>query len=123
MNDFYQIPAPVQLVAEVSIAANATNDNVMRDQQYQTAPFDCYLTLRDTGSATGLRRSLLISGRSIVDRGFVNTNNRVPIVPDDLITSNVPVRAGQQITLPVFNTTAGALTFRAIIDLVPAWEG
>ena len=121
MNDDYLMPlAPVQLVAEISIAANATNDNVMRDQQYQTAPFDGYLTLRDTGSATGLRRSLLISGRSIVDRGFVNTNNRVPIVPDDLVTTNIPIRAGQQITLPVSNTTGGALTFRAIIDIVPA---
>jgi len=118
--DFDMPLAPVQLVSEISIAANATNDNVMRDQQYQTAPFDGYLTLRDTGSATGLRRSLLISGRSVVDRGFVNTNNRVPIVPDDIVTTNIPIRAGQQITLPVNNTTAGALTFRAVIDIVPA---
>lgn len=113
-------PSPVQLVAEVSVAANATNDNVMRDQQYQTAPFDGYATLRDTGSATGLRRSLLISGRSVVDRGFVNTNNRIPIVPDDIVTQGVPVAQGQQISVPVFNTTAGALTYRGIIDFVPA---
>ena len=118
--DFEMPQSPVQLVAEIAIAANATNDNVMRDQQYQTAPFDGYLTLRDTGSATGLRRSLLIAGRSVVDRGFVNTNNRIPIVPDDIVTTAIPVRAGSQITLPVFNTSAGALTFRGIIDIVPA---
>jgi len=120
MDEYGTPDAPVQLVAELSVAANATNDNVMRDQQYQTAPFDGYLTLRDTGSAGGLRRSLLIAGRSVIDRGFVNTSNRVPIVPDDIVTTQIPVRQGQQITVPVFNTTAGALTFRAIIDIVPA---
>lgn len=118
MADSFNVP--VNLVAETSVAANATNENVMRDQQYQTCPFDGWLTLRDTGSATGLRRSLLIQGKSVNDRGFVNTQNRVPFLPDDFAVGPIPILKGQQITVPVFNTTAGALTYRGIIEIVPA---
>ena len=77
----------VQMEGEVSVAANTTNDNVVRDQQYQTAP-----------------------------------NNRVPIVPDDLIIEGIEVYEGQQIFLPVQNTTAGALTYRYRLEIEAAEE-
>lgn len=107
----------VVMEIEEAIAANATNNNVIRDQQYQVAPFSGFLTLYDTGSATGLRRTLNVGGASVLDRGFVNTNNRAPVVPDDMIISEVEVYEGQQIFLPVQNTTAGSLTYRARLEL------
>jgi len=110
----------VTMSYQASIAANTTVDNVLAGQQYQQAPFDGFLTVRCAGSATGLRLSVLVQGVSKLNRGFVNTQNRVPIQPDDIIVANVPVRAGQQIVLPAENTTGGALTLNVIADLVPA---
>lgn len=112
----------IAMEVEVSIAANTTNENVVRDQQYQTAPFSGFLMLRDTGSAAGLRRTLNVGGASILDRGVVNANNRVPIDPDDTIIRGVEIFKGQQIFLPVQNTTAGALTYRARLELEEAEE-
>lgn len=112
----------VIMEVESAIAANTTVDNIIRDQQYQTAPFSGFLTLYDTGSAAGLRRTLNVAGSSLIDRGFVNSNNRVPIVPDDVILDGVEVYEGQQIFLPVQNGTAAALTYRARIELEAAEE-
>jgi hypothetical protein len=112
----------IAMDVEVSIAANSTNENTVRDQQYQTAPFSGFLLLRDTGSAAGLRRTLNVGGTSVLDRGVVNSNNRVPQDPDDNVIKAVEVFAGQQIFLPVQNTTGGALTYRARLELEAADE-
>lgn len=118
--DYTPMLGTVVMAYQASIAANTQVDNIIAGQQYQTAPFDGYLSLRAAGSAAGLRLSTLVQGVSKINRMFVNTNNRVPIQPDDVIISGVPVRAGQQITIPAENTTAGALTLNAIIELAPA---
>lgn len=110
----------VTMAYQASIAANTQVDNVLAGQQYQQAPYDGYLTVRVAGSAAGLRLSLLVQGVSKLNRIYVNTNNRVPIQPDDIIIANIPVRAGQQIVIPAENTTAGALTLNVVADLVPA---
>lgn len=112
----------VSMSVQVSVAANSTNNNTVRDEQYQTAPFSGFLRLLDTGSAAGLRRSLNVSGTSILDRGFVNAQNRIPVDPDDTVVKDVEVYQGQQIFLPVQNTTAGALTYTATLWLEQADE-
>jgi hypothetical protein len=98
---------------EVSVAANAQNDNVFSTQRYERMPFDGLLTLYATGSAAGLRHELNVGGRSITPQQPVNTGNRSPIVPDDLIVSQVEAFQGELVQLTARNTTAGALTYRA----------
>lgn len=105
----------VAMDIEVAIAANSTNNNVLQGEQYQTIPFDAVLKLLETGSAAGLRRTLNVAGRSIISRGFVNSQNRTPIEPDDVVIGDVEAYQGQQVFLQVENTTAGALTYRARI--------
>lgn len=102
----------VGMEGEVSIPASTTNDNVLANLQYFTVPFNCLVKLLDTGSATGLRRSFTVTGQNIIDRGFVSTQNRMPLDPDDTVISEVEAFQGQQLFMPVQNTTAGALTFR-----------
>lgn len=118
--DYTPMLGTVAMAYQASIAANTQVDNIIAGQQYQTAPFDGYLAVRVCGSAAGLRLSLNVQGVSKLSRLFVNANNRVPIQPDDVIISGIPVRAGQQITVPAENTTAGALTLNAIVELSPA---
>lgn len=110
----------VSMSVQVSIAANTTNENVIQGQQYQFAPFSGFLRLLETGSAIGLRRTLSVAGRSIGDREFVSTANRVPLDPDDTAISDVWVNAGDPIIIPVQNTTPGALTYFAKIWLEAA---
>lgn len=107
----------VAMSVQTAVAANSTNNNVVRDEQYQTVPFDGLLRLLATGSAAGLRHTLIISGTSILDAGFVNAQNRVPVTPDDEVVTMVEVFQGQQIFLKVQNTTAGALTYNGLIEI------
>lgn len=105
----------VAMQVEVSIAANSTNDNVYNAKQYQTIPFNSKIKLLDTGSATGLKRSFNISGTQVIDGGFVNVQNRMPVEPDDTQITDVDGYAGQQVFVPVQNTTGGALTYRGAL--------
>ena len=110
----------VAMEVETSVAANATNENVLSGQRFERAPFDCLVTLLSTGSAAGLREELNVGGRSATPRMPVNTNNRSPIVPDDLRIAEVECYAGELVQLTVANTTGGALTHRARVELEEA---
>lgn len=112
----------LSMEVEVSIAANTTNENVFATLQYQTIPFNAMLRLLDTGSATGLRRSLSVGGQSVLDRGFVSTQNRKPLDPDDTVIKDVEAWGGMQVFAPVQNTTPGALTYRATLWIEEAEE-
>lgn len=120
MTDLSPMLGTVVLPYQASIGANAQVDNIFAGNQYQQAPFDGYLTVRACGSATGLRLSIFVQGLAKVSNWIVNTSNRVPIMPDDIILGGMPVRAGQQIVAQANNTTAGALTLNAVGEIVPA---
>ena len=110
----------IVMETEVSVAANATNANVLSGELYERAPFDGLLTYYSTGSAAGLREQLFVAGQAITGRKFVNTQNRLAVVPDDMQISQVIVQRGDQLTLRVDNTTGGALTHRSRVEIEPA---
>ena len=104
------MPQTVKMeVGPLSIAANARNANVFNDKQYQTAPFDGELDFLVTGSAQGLEAGLFVAGELISEEENINTQNRAPLPPDDLVVGGVVVMAGDPIAVPVRNTTGGAL--------------
>lgn len=115
--------ATVTMRTEVAVAANGQTDNVFSGKRFERAPFPAFLTLLDTGSAAGLTRELNVGGRSITPADVVNTGNRVPVVPDDLVVSDVEVYPGELIQVTVRNTTGGALTYRGQINLEEAGMG
>ena len=97
-------------VGPLSIAANSKNSNIFDGKQFRTAPFDCKATLLMTGSAQGLEGGLLGGPMGLVmEEENLNTNNRAPLVPDDVVVSDIELFEGQPIAVPVRNTTAGAL--------------
>lgn len=98
----------------VSVAANSVSANVLAGQLYEFVPTGTKITLSCTGSATGLR-STLIANVPVMNDQAINLQNRFPIIPDDIIYSGV-VRACR-LFLTARNTTAGALTFFWRIDV------
>ena len=109
------MPRNVSMADSTAIAANAQSLNVFANNAFVRAPFHGLVTLLATGSAVGLEMQLMVAGQLAVERQPMNTNNRVPIMPDDIVISDVEVREGQLIQLSVFNTTAGSLTPRTKI--------
>lgn len=93
-----------------SIAANATNANVIANTRLEFAPEDGMIDIYVNGSALGLDVRALIDGNEVIERTSVNAQNRFPVVPDDILMGSVEVLAGQKVTIEISNTTAGALT-------------
>ncbi len=103
--------------SSVSVGANATNDSVLSAQRYVKPPFNALGTLFCTGSALGLTAELNVGGRSVTTPCAVNAQNRLPVVPDDVLVDGFEAVQEQLIQLTVVNTTGGALTFFWRIDL------
>lgn len=105
---------------ETPVGANATVQNAFSGRRFERAPWPAFLKLYATGSAAGLEAELNVGSRSVTPRVPLNTQNRQPVVPDDVLVSEVEVDQGELIQLSVVNTTAGALTGRFRMELEEA---
>lgn len=105
---------------EQATAANTTTQNVFSGRRFERAPFDGFMALYVTGSAAGLETELNVGGRSVTPSVPINTQNRQPVVPDDLLVAQVEVYQGELIQVTQKNTTAGALTGRYRMELEQA---
>lgn len=100
---------------QLSIAANTTDSNVFdtNGNRIRTVPKEyrvAKLTVFMTGSAAGLEASFFAGSQNPMENSRVNAQNRIPVVPDDVVLTDVFVEGGEQLQLTVANTTAGALT-------------
>lgn len=100
----------------VSVAANAVSANVLAGEQYEFLPANAQVVLSCTGSAIGLNVSLLAGGVTLINDQAINSQNRFPVIPDDIITQEV-IPAGARLLLKSRNTTGGALTFFWRVDV------
>lgn len=104
-------------------AANSRTNNVISGRRYDRAPFSGYLTIFSTGSAAGLECDVNVGGRAATGGQVpLNTQNRFPVIPDDLLVDGIEVYAGELIQIQQINTTAGALSGRYKIELTEAEE-
>jgi hypothetical protein len=98
----------------VSVAANSVSSNVLSGQLYEFVRAGTRVVLSGTGSATGLRTTL-INGVPIVNDQAINLQNRFPILPDDIISSfRSP---GGRLVLTFRNSTGGAITAFWRVDI------
>jgi len=101
----------------VTIVANTTNPNVLQGRLLSRAPFLCRGTIFATGSAAGLQATIT-SGMNTICRAIdINEQDRIPVVPDDLLLSDIMAEAGAELGLAITNTTAGDLDFYCKIEL------
>ncbi len=103
--------------AQVSLAANTVNDNVLTGSQFEFLPYNAALRFALNGSATGLVADVYSGQDVLAEQMGVNALNRVPINPDDFLLTDV-AGGGERIKVRVRNTTGGALTlfYALIID-------
>jgi len=93
----------------VSVAANAVSANVLAGEQFEFLPSNAQVTLSVAGSAAGLNTTLLAGGVTLINDQAINSANRFPVIPDDVMSQEV-IPGGARILLKFRNTTAGALT-------------
>lgn len=101
-----------------SVAANATVANVFSAATHYRLKSPARVTVYASASAVGLNLSVFIGDETFLDDQEVSAQNRLPLVPDDLVC----VAAGfaqDEIICRWRNTTAGALTGFLRVDVEP----
>jgi hypothetical protein len=101
-----------------SVAANATNDNVLTGSQFEYLPYNANLEFGIVGSATGLLTDAYSGSDVLCESMAVSTQNRYPIFPDDYTLTDVAA-GGERIKVRVRNTTGGALTYFVAVRITP----
>lgn len=104
----------------VSIGANAiSDDQLVTDsvrEQLRRASQNGMVRVFATESATGLRLDLVIGDQVVASNLEPVVKAIAPIAPDDVI-GEFPILQGELVSVPVRNTTAGALTLGYFIDV------
>jgi hypothetical protein len=106
---------PRMTVQALSVAANAVSANVLAGQLYEFLNGPTPLVLAATSSAVGLNCTFLVGGVAFVNDQPISQANRFPILPDDIVTTLR--RARGRLVLTFRNTTGGALTVNASVDV------
>lgn len=107
---------------EVSVPANGSINNVFQGERFERLPYDALVDLAVTGSATGLSFELNIGGRSVSPRIPASIQNRAPIIPDDVVVSDIEGFVGELVQLTAANSTGAPLTLFARVNMEEAEE-
>jgi hypothetical protein len=101
---------------EISVPANGVNDNILSGSSFEFLRGNSIVSIGMVGSATGLVANVQSGSDIVLEESPLLVKTTMPTVPDDMYYNDVGV-AGDRLVIRVRNTTAGALTVRAIIQV------
>jgi hypothetical protein len=104
------------LQREISVPANTTIENIFSGSAFEFARQNSVLQMALVGSATGLVGTVQVGARVVLEESPLAIKTTMPIIPDDFYYTE-GVLQNERIIGRVRNTTAGALTVRAICQL------
>jgi hypothetical protein len=102
-----------------SVAANTTIANVFAGQLNEFLPRNAIVRLYATAAAVGLNVSLIVGDEIFLDDQEVSAQNRMPLVPDDLVVEGAGFTK-DRVVVRFRNTTGAAIVAFARVDIVPA---
>jgi len=102
-----------------SIAAGATNSNVLSGSIYEYLPFNARLSFGIVGDSSGELRATITSGSDVLlEESSISRANRFPLNPDDFTLHDVAA-AGERVVIKGRNTGAGANTLFWVLNITP----
>ncbi len=109
------MPYGIMTDSALSVAANGTSANIYAGKLYEFSG-PTFVRVRISAAAAGLNATLLANGVAVVPDQAVSQSNRWPILPDDLLIQ-FPFGGGR-LVLTLRNTTAAAITFNHVTELI-----
>lgn len=103
---------------EISVGANAVVDNILSGSSFEFLRSNSVISAGIVGSATGLVANIQSGADIVLEESPLLVKTTMPTVPDDMFYNDVGV-GGDRLVIRVRNTTAGALTVRAIVQVTP----
>ena len=106
---------PRMTIQALAVAANTVSANQLAGQLYEFLDRPTPVLLAAAASAVGINVTFLVGGVAIVNDQPISQANRFPVLPDDIVTA--VKRARGRLVLTFRNTTGGALTVNASVDV------
>lgn len=106
------------ILKETSIAAGATNENIVSGSAFEFARQRQVVSIGLTQSATGMLANIQGGADIIVEEFSLPIATRYPVIPDEMYFTDV-LEQGDRLVVRVRNPTGGALTVRAVIQISP----
>jgi len=101
---------------EVSVAANSNVDNVFAGSAFEFARGAQIVSLGMTQSVTGLQCQFTSGADVVVEESAPPIKTGFPVIPDEFYASDIAA-PGDRYVLRARNTTAGAITLRAVLQI------
>lgn len=100
----------------VSIPANSTNENILAGSQYEFARRPCLVSIGIQTTAAGLIANINSGGDVVAEAFPVPAVAGMPVIPDNMYYNDV-METGDRLSIPVQNTTAGALVASVLVQI------
>lgn len=101
-----------------SVAANATVQNVFAGNLNEFLQAGSLVNLYASAAAVGLNLTLIVGDEIFLDDQEVSAQNRMPLVPDDLVVQAAGFQ-GDRVIVRYRNTTGAAIVAFARVDMIP----
>jgi len=101
---------------EVSVAANATNPNLLTGSVFEFARGNILISAGVTAAATGILVTINSGSDVVLEESAAVIAARFPIIPDEMYYTDVAT-AGDRIIVQARNSTGGALVARALVQI------
>lgn len=103
---------------EVSVAANASNTNIVAGSAFEYSRGRQILSLGVTAAATGTFTTIQSGADVILEESATYIATQFPIVPDQMFYNDV-MEMFDRLRINVRNSTGGAIVTRALALLTP----
>lgn len=107
------------IMRETVVAAGATNDNVINGSAFEFARSRQIVSIGITASVTGGFTTIQSGSDVVLEEAPPYVATTFPIIPDQMFYTDV-MEQGDRLVIKVRNPTAGAITFRTVVQLTPA---
>lgn len=101
-----------------SVAANATVQNVFAGNLNEFLQANSLVNLYASAAAVGLNLTLIVGDEIFLDDQEVSAQNRMPLVPDDLVVQAAGFQ-GDRVIVRYRNTTGAAIVAFSRVDMIP----
>lgn len=103
---------------EVSVGATSANENILSGSSFEFLRSNSVVSIGLVGSATGLVANIQSGADIVLEESPLAVKTSMPSIPDEMYYNDVGV-AGDRLVIRVRNTTGGALTARAVVQITP----
>jgi len=101
---------------EVSIAANATNENIIAGSAFEFLRRNAIISAGVTAAATGLFVTVQSGGDIVLEESACAIKTSFPIVPDEMFYNDVGVQ-GDRLVFRVRNSTGAPIIARLLCQI------